>query len=95
MSPHLLQYLAMSEGIMQPVKYEEVDKDTIYVGYCLPTCTGTDDSKWLIKKIKTAPSSVNTPIQTISYANGSKKYNQMWDERYSLTYRITENAPAE
>ncbi len=87
----LLQFLAMGEGMMQPAKYEEVDTNTAYVGYCSHGCSGTSDNKWLIKKIKTEQSEHNTPVQTISYANGSRLYNQKWDDRYSLTYRITES----
>ena len=86
----ILEHLAFGEGIMQPIKVNEIDAFTTYVGYCLPNCKGTDDPTWLIKKIK----QVGT-VKTIAFANGKKLYNQKWSEHTSLTYKITEFAPAE
>ena len=82
----ILEYLAFGEGVMQPVKVDEIDAFTTYVGYCLSSCRGVDDATWLIKKIK----QVGTE-KTIAFANGKKLYNQKWSERTSLTYKITES----
>jgi hypothetical protein len=86
----ILEYLAFGEGVMQPVKVNEIDAFTTYVGYCLSKCKGIDDPTWLIKKIKQVGS-----VKTISFPNGKKKYNQKWSEHTALTYKITEFAPAE
>jgi len=86
----ILEHLSFGEGIMQAAKVDEIDAYTTYVGYCLPNCTGVDDARWLIKKIK----QVGTE-KTISYANGKRLYNQEWSKHTALTYKITEFAPAE
>ena len=89
-STAILEQLAFGEGIMQPVKVNEIDAFTTYVGYCLPKCKGIDDPTWLIKKIKQVGS-----VKTISFPNGKRKYNQKWSEHTALAYKITEFAPAE
>lgn len=78
-------FMAAGEGMMQAAKYDEIDANTSYVGYCSPTCKGAHDAAWLIKRIKKEGT-----VQTISYANGSRLYNQIWDDRYGLTYKLTE-----
>lgn len=78
-------FMAAGEGMMQAAKYDEIDANTSYVGYCLHTCKGAHDAAWLIKRIKKEGT-----VQTISYANGSRLYNQIWNDRYGLPYKLTE-----
>ncbi|MBO7224899.1 MAG: hypothetical protein J6V35_03220 [Bacteroidales bacterium] len=76
----------ISEGQTSPVIIDEVDESTMYIGYCLWSCKSFADKKWLIKRITKSGN-----IQTICYANGKRKYNQAWQERATLNYKLTEN----
>jgi len=59
---------------------DEVDADTIYIGKAVVD-TVTSESKWQIKKISTSGT-----VKTISWADGDDRFNQIWDNRTSLTY---------
>lgn len=43
--------------------------------------TATSDAGWQILRIERS-----STITTIQFANGSPRYNQIWDNRSSLTY---------
>lgn len=45
---------------------------------------------WLIKKIELVESDGQTIYSTL-YPNGVKTYNQIWDDRASLTYTFNKN----
>ena len=77
--------LQMTFDGISPAKVDEVDMNTTYVGFCKDSCKGVDDPTWLIKRIKKEGTE-----QTITFANGKKKYTQKWSERYDLDYKITE-----
>ena len=77
------------DGI-EPSKVDETDDNTMYIGFCLPGCTGVNDPKWLIKLVKTQETE-----KTISFANGSKLFNQAWSNRLNLTYKVNELFPDE
>ncbi|MBR2196447.1 MAG: hypothetical protein IJ911_12655 [Salinivirgaceae bacterium] len=78
--------LAISDEGAAPKIVETVSEDNMYVGYCTPDCKGYDDPKWLIKHIWT-----ESGVQYIFTANGSRQYNQKWEDRNNLTYKPTEN----
>lgn len=61
-------------------KIDSADAATTYIGKAL-LGTVTSDNKWQIKKI-----SVDENVTTISFANGDDDFNQIWDNRASLTY---------
>lgn len=85
--------LAMYAESISPQLVEEIGDELMYLGYCLPTCTGTDCAQWLIKRIlKTKDSDGITVRQSILYANGVRRFDQAWDNRAQLSYRLTANA---
>lgn len=59
---------------------DEPDDTTTYIGYARP---GTLDSeaKWKIKKISVVGTVTKTRL-----ANGVRDFNQVWDNRASLSY---------
>lgn len=89
MNPTQLKLLAalFSENV-QPTITETTSDGTIYIGYPLPSCTGVDDPRWLIKRVKTMlDTNSGSETQTIQYANGIRAYNQKWSDRATLTYK--------
>ena len=61
-------------------KVDEVDANTTYIGEATPG-TATSEAKWRIKKI-----SVSGTVTSISWAGGSRSFDQIWDNRLSLSY---------
>lgn len=59
---------------------DAVSSSVTYVGYASPG-TATSAASWQIKKLNTSGS-----VTTIYYASGSAAYNQIWDNRASLSY---------
>lgn len=59
---------------------DEVDANTLYLGEA-NFGTGLDEAGWRIKKIVTAGT-----ITTISIANGVDRFDQIWNDRVSLSY---------
>lgn len=59
--------------------------DKIYIGHAIPgsdTVAGRADGRWKIKCIdQTDPNNIKT-----GYASGNTKYDNIWDDRVSLTY---------
>lgn len=59
---------------------DEASSTVTYVGKA-STKAATSEAQWQIIKIE-----VSGTITTIKYANGSYSFNQIWDNRASLTY---------
>lgn len=59
---------------------DEVSKNLSYVGDAEPS-TATSSASWKIRRIQT----VGT-ITTVSYADGNPLFDNIWDDRLSLTY---------
>lgn len=57
--------------------------DVTYIGYALPTgsAIATSGAVWRIKKIDES-----TGVTTIKWADGDTLFNNIWDNRVSLTY---------
>lgn len=89
----LLQYAMLSEAVA-PTLINEKNNNLMYIGYCTPDCKSMSEPKWLIKEVRTVVVSEATgeTLQTIMYANGSRRYNQKWTEREILNYKISEEA---
>ena len=59
---------------------DESDSATTYLGKAQMGAS-TSGASWQIKKI-----SVASTVTTISYADGDNRYDNVWDDRASLTY---------
>lgn len=61
-------------------KLDEASADVIYIGSAK---LGTADSaaSWQIRKIETAGN-----VTSILYADGDRRFDNIWDNRASLTY---------
>lgn len=69
-----------TRGVEEKSLIDKVDSNTTYVG------TGkmgavSSDAVWQIIKI-----SVSGTVTTIAYANGDDKYDNVWDDRASISY---------
>lgn len=60
--------------------YIDTSGSIIYIGKG-PQATSTSSASWQIKAINTSSS-----VITILYADGDDKYDNVWDDRASLTY---------
>ena len=72
-------------GIINPKEAEitlliDEQGTTTYLGRA-KRGTATSDAAWQIRRI-----TFNGTTNTFQYANGSNRYNQIWDNRTSLTY---------
>lgn len=98
MNAALLQinFAALGEQIT-PAVVHTVSDDLMYVGYCVSSCAGYDEPKWLIKRIRTQHKGDDSPetLQTILYANGSRRFNQKWSEHLTLDYKLSPKASTE
>ena len=83
-NPYLYDLL---HNCRSPKIVEETGDGKTYIGDCLPSCTGYGDEKWLIKLVAVDKES---GFQRVFYANGSRHYDQAWNNRYNLEYRPTE-----
>ena len=78
--------LSTGQGFKQTKNVEELTyidqaSDSVtYLGYA-KTGTATSAGSWQIKKILTSGS-----ITSIAYADGNDDYDNVWDNRDSLTY---------
>jgi len=59
---------------------DEVDANTTYIGFA-PFGTATSAASWQIFKI-----SVSGTVTTTTYADGNDNFDNIWDNRASLTY---------
>jgi len=71
-----LRYLTDGE----PLRIDEVSPALTYIGYAPVTANPALDV-WKIKKIEV----IGTETIT-SYADGDKEYNNIWNDRLTLTY---------
>lgn len=70
----------LNEDSVEALRIDEVSAALSYIGYALP---GSDnaDPVWKIAKI-----SVSGTVTTIQYADSNKEFDNVWDDRASLTY---------
>jgi hypothetical protein len=68
---------------MPPTLTEKIDKPSSDVTYFGQAKLGTadDDAGWLISRVLKDGSLIST-----QYANGSRRFNQKWSDRATLTY---------
>lgn len=59
---------------------DEASATVTYIGYAATKAT-TSQPQWQIVKIE-----ISGTITTMKFANGSYSFNQIWDNRASLTY---------
>jgi len=64
-----------------PDIWDELTDGTTYMGYALPGTLATSEARFLIVKISTSGT-----VSRREYANGSKQYNNVWDNRAGLNY---------
>lgn len=66
--------------VAELTKIDEADANTTYIGKANHG-TATSAASWQIQKV-----TVSGTVTTIAYAAGSDNYNQIWDNRASLSY---------
>jgi len=59
---------------------DETDPANVYIGVTMGL-NASSDAKWMIKLINTTGSTT-----TISYADGERSFNKIWDNRLLYTY---------
>lgn len=62
------------------INLDQADADTLYVGEA-PIGAATSESRWRISRILTSGT-----ITSVKWADGDQDYNNVWDNRASLTY---------
>ena len=66
------------------VLVDEPDTSTMYIGYAVPG-TVSSEAKWLIMKV-----SESGTVSTKRFTNNDcKRFDQIWDNRASLSYEPT------
>ena len=76
------QAFKYSRNVEEPLLIDEVDSNTTYVGATKQGSSGTTNTSiWQIKKI-----AVSGTVTTISYSDGNDDYDNIWDNRASLSY---------
>jgi hypothetical protein len=70
----------ISQSAPRTTLIDQVDSNTTYIGVG-KTGEATSSAVWQIRKLLTSGT-----VTTIKYANGSDAYNQIWDNRSSLSY---------
>ena len=68
------------KDVAELMKVDAVDSSTTYIGRANHG-TATSSAAWQIQKI-----TVSGTATTIAYANASDNYDQVWDDRASLSY---------
>ena len=66
--------------LSKPIQVDATDPDNIYLGYAA-LGTATSSPAWFMQKIV-----VNGELISTLTANGSDKYNNIWNDRASLSY---------
>lgn len=74
------QPFKMTRGVEEKTLMDEVDSNTLYVGKAAMGVE-TSTASWQIKKISTS-----STVTTIAYADSNDNYDNIWDNRASLTY---------
>lgn len=62
------------------MKVDEVDSTTTYIGVA-PLGSATSAASWQIRKI-----AVSGTVTTFTWADGDEEYDNVWDDRATLTY---------
>lgn len=80
MAIYPLRGAKLGEDLPLARRIDEVDASTQYVGLA-PIGTTDSEDKWQIKRIlKTGT------VTAIEYADGDDKFDNVWDNRLSLSY---------
>ncbi len=61
-------------------KIDEIDANNTYIGYAAPNAA-TSAAVWRIIKI-----TISGTVTSLEYADGNGKFDNVWDNRASLTY---------
>ena len=72
--------LVSINAINKPIQVDSTDANNVYIGYA-PTGSSTSAAVWRIQKIVTSGSDI-----AILSANGSDAFNNIYDDRASLSY---------
>lgn len=70
----------ITKGVEEVTYIDESSSTTTYIGKA-GIGTSTSSSSWQIKKIL-----ISGTVTSITYAGGTDNYNQVWDDRASLSY---------
>lgn len=78
----LIPYIPEEKNLVTLID-DTTTADVTYIGYALPTgsAIATSGAVWRIKKIDES-----TGVTTIKWADGDTLFNNIWDNRVSLTY---------
>ncbi len=87
-----LAHLAWDSSLGEAQKIEILNEGSLaYFGYCATNCKGTNDKRWIIKRMTD-----DGAMQSYTFANGEKhKFTCVWDERANYDYKLTPYANAE
>jgi hypothetical protein len=66
--------------LAKPIQVDQTDPNNVYLGFA-PTGSATSAAVWLVQKVVTTGADI-----AILSANGSDAYNNIYDNRASLTY---------
>lgn len=77
----VLRYFGLIDE--DPLRVYELDSTTTYVGYAQSTGTANTEAKWKIKKIVESAPGAYPNTTTITYVNGSKAYDQIWNPPFT------------
>jgi hypothetical protein len=81
----MAQLITNSTPIRQLI-IDEVNASLIYIGKAMLGAT-TDSAEWQIFKIEvTTNGTSGEKVTTFQYADGDDSFNNIWDDRKSLTY---------
>lgn len=62
------------------INLDQADANTLYIGEA-PIGTTTSEARWAIRRMSTSGT-----ISTIKWADGNEDYDNVWDNRASLSY---------
>ncbi len=74
---HTIDY---SESTAQVEKIDDNANGNVYLGYAVPGSLSSD-AVWKIQRI-----SVSGVVTTLEWADGNTSFDNVWDDRTSLTY---------
>lgn len=77
----------INNNLQKPSIIDRASENLIFFGFALPSCKSESDKKWLIQiYVKDSDG-----IERTGFANGRRDFNQAWEDRYDLEYKITEH----
>ncbi len=68
------------------IQIDEVSSTVTYIGFCMTNFTPTSAPAWAVFRIQSASGTSPTGLTTIYGAQAPNEFNQVWDNRGSLTY---------